>query len=428
MTELGGPIRPRAIGLRRAGLEVLAVGVPAGAVLLGAPGPFGFSVLAGLVGCALLPLRWVWAPLGVLGCLCGLVGGLGWPAALVALFGLGRRERRLRVVLPWLALCWVAAVVPVLVTQRLGWDDVVLTVAFVVLWSAAPAAVGLLIATRERLTTSLRELERARDDALVARERAARAAERARIGREIHDAVGHHATLIAVGAAALAASSDDPGVRESAEQLRTQAKRALAEMRAALGLMNGADEPSEGIGVAGLPDLVRRANVSGVRARLDVLGVAPADVPAAVGRAAYRLVQEALTNVARHAPGARVDVGLEWRRAELRVRVDNTPPAGRSGAPPSEGGTGLVGLAERLALVGGTLITQHAADGGYRVEGRLPLADCGDESPQLASDQRRWCAGGQPRTLSPGCGSAGPTARKGATGTWGAHEPVDHLL
>ena len=238
---------------------------------------------------------------------------------------------RLRVVLPWLGLCWVAAVVPVLVTQQLGWDDVVLTVAFVVLWSAAPAAVGLLIATRERLTTSLRELERARDDALVARERAARAAERARIGREIHDAVGHHATLIAVGAAALAASSDDPGVRETAEQLRTQAKRALVEMRAALGLMNGPRSRARGSGWQRLPDLVRRANVSGVRARLDVLGVPPADVPAAVGRAAYRLVQEALDQ--RGPARARGAGGRRPRVAPGRAAgPGGQRPAGRSAA------------------------------------------------------------------------------------------------
>jgi hypothetical protein len=137
VTALGGPIRPGGPGWRRAGLEVLAVGLPAGAVLLGAPGPFGFSVLAGLVGCALLPLRWLWPPLAVLGGLWGLAGGLGWPATLVALFGLGRRCGRVRLVLPWLALCWVAAVTPVLVTQQLAWNDVVLTVAFVVRRSGA---------------------------------------------------------------------------------------------------------------------------------------------------------------------------------------------------------------------------------------------------------------------------------------------------
>src|SRR5690606_36825696 len=198
------PIRvPEAV--RRVLVEATAVLLPASAVLLGVP-PFEWSVTAALVACALLPLRHLWPPLGLLGSLWALAGGLGWPPAIVALYPLGRRSRRVGPLVRWLALAVAASVSPVLLTQDLPIGRIVLTIAFAGLYAGAPAALGLLVSTRARLTESLRQLEQAREEALAASRDAARAQERARIGREIHDAVGHHATLIAVGAAAIAAS------------------------------------------------------------------------------------------------------------------------------------------------------------------------------------------------------------------------------
>ncbi|WP_214370349.1 sensor histidine kinase [Pseudonocardia sp. H11422] len=362
---------------RRVGLELLAVLVPAGAVLLGHP-PFGYSVAAGLVGCALLPLRHLWPPLGVLGVLWGLVGGLGWPPALVALYTLGRRSGRVSRTLPWVVPAGLAAVLPVLILQQLSWSDRVLTVAFAALCAGAPSAMGLLISTRERLTASLRELERAREVMLQARETAARAEERSRIGREIHDAVGHHATLIAVGAAALAASTTEPETREGAERLRLLAKRALAEMRAALGLMDG--RPDQPAGVADLPGLVARSRAAGMQADLVDVGTST-KLPPGLDRAVYRVVQESLTNAARHAPGAPVRVELHWRDAgELRVSVhnDQAPEGPRRRAPGGEGfgvgGAGLAGLSERVGAVGGELITGPGPDGGFTVRAVFPLS------------------------------------------------------
>ncbi|MFR9806866.1 sensor histidine kinase [Pseudonocardia sp. RS010] len=356
----GGP-------LWRLGVEVLAVGLPAVFVLLSAPGPYVWSVTAGLVGCALLPLRHVRPWLAVVGSLCAIGGGLGWPAQIVALFTLGRRTR-LGATVPWLVLVVLAAVVPVLYREVLTWQSVILTVVFAVLSAGSPLGFGLLTATRERLTASLRELQDARGAALAARESAARAEERARIGREVHDAVGHHATLIAVGAAALSASAEEERTREAADLLRTHAKEALAEMRSALGLVGPAPAVARGVG-----ELVDRARDTGLDVELAALGTGRT-LPVAPDQAIYRVVQEALTNAARHSPGSAVRVEIDWRATDrIRVEVVNGPARRPGRGSFGAGGAGLTGLAERVASVGGDLLCGPDA-GGFRVRAELPLA------------------------------------------------------
>jgi len=354
---------------RRALLELAVVLVPAGVVLLGVP-PFGWSVPSALVACALLPLRHVWPPLGLLGALWGLAGGLGWPPAIVALYTLGRRCRRIAELGPWLVLAVVVAVTPVLVLQDLPGNLVVLTIGFVGLYAGAPAVMGLLMSTRNRLTESLRQLERAREEALAASRDAARAQERARIGREIHDAVGHHATLIAVGAAAIAASTGEEETRRGAEQLRGLAKRALAEMRAALGLLDGTEHAA---GLTEITALVAGSRAAGVAVEREDEGE-PVEVAPGTGRAVYRVVQESLTNAARHAAGARVRVRLRWRPTELLVEVRNDRPAGpRWRHAEAGGGAGLLGLTERVTAAGGELAAGRQADGGFAVRATFPL-------------------------------------------------------
>jgi signal transduction histidine kinase len=354
--------------LRRVLVESAAVVLPAIAVLLGVP-PFDWSVTPALVACALLPLRHLWPPLGLLGSFWALAGGLGWPPAIVALYTLGRRCRRVWTLAPWLVATVAVSVTPVLLTQDLDSGRIVLTIAFVFLYAGAPAALGLLVSTRASLTESLRQLERAREEALAASRDAARAQERARIGREIHDAVGHHATLIAVGAAAIAASTAEEETRRGAEQLRGLAKRALAEMRAALGLLD-ASEP-----VAGLSEisaLVAGSRAAGVDVDLDESGDA-VEVAPGTGRAAYRVVQESLTNAARHAAGARVSVLLRWRPTELVVEVRNGPASAAPRHPDTGGGAGLTGLAERVTAAGGELTARPQPDGGFAVRAAFPL-------------------------------------------------------
>jgi signal transduction histidine kinase len=354
--------------LRRALVELAAVVLPAIAVLLGVP-PFEWSVAPALVACALLPLRHLWPPLGLLGSFWALAGGLGWPPAIVALYTLGRRCRRVVTLVPWLVATVAVSITPVLLTQDLPVGRIVLMVAFVALYAGAPAALGLLVSTRARLTESLRQLERAREEALAASRDAARAQERARIGREIHDAVGHHATLIAVGAAAIAASTTEEETRRGAEQLRVLAKRALAEMRAALGLLDGSEH------VAGLTEitaLVAGSRAAGVAVEFEECG-GPVEVAPGTGRAVYRVVQESLTNAARHAAGAPVSVHLQWRPGELVVEVRNGPAPAAPRRPDAGGGAGLTGLTERVTAAGGCLTALPRPDGGFAVRATFPL-------------------------------------------------------
>lgn len=356
---------------RRAGLEAAAVLVPAVVVVIGQPA-FAWSVPAALIACALLPLRRLCAPLGVLGVLGGIAGGLGWAPALVALYTLGRRGGSVPRVLPWLALPVVAAVVPVFATQALTWQQSTLTVGFVMVNTGAAAVVGMLVGTRARLTESLVELDRARESALSARVDAARAEERARIGREIHDAVGHHITLIAVGAAALAASTAEDDTRRSAQQLRALARRSLGEVRSALGLAGGPvrEEAGEDAVVGDVGVLVTQWRDAGLSIDLAEDGVAVGICPI-VGRAAYRVVQESLTNAARHAPGADVRVVVECVPGRLAVFVANTAPLEVGDV--EGGGAGLAGLAERVGSAGGSLTAGPRPDGGFAVSAVFPL-------------------------------------------------------
>lgn len=358
-------------GSRAWWVQALGVAVPLAVVLLCQHGPFPWSLAAALIACAVLPLRYRWPWPVVLACVPALVGGLGWPPAMVSLYAVGRSTGRRLTTFPWAVLCCAAAVVPVFLTQRLRWPDMAMTVIAAGMYSLAPAVLGMLITTREQLVDSLRDLEVAREATLAAREEVARAAERDRIGREIHDAVGHHATMIAVGAAALAATSHDKQTRETAERLRVLAKRALAEMRAALGLLGADSELSSGI--AALPSLVTRARESGMNVEMMGERTLGDDLPLAVERTIYRVVQESLTNAAKHARSADVEVRLERWATELCVTVTNgRPPRPRMVTPPSHGGGGLAGLAERLGMMGGSLRARPTAKGGFQVQGRLP--------------------------------------------------------
>ncbi len=274
---------------------------------------------------------------------------------------MGRKEKSVPVQVLSVLLLTAASVVPSLLTESIPPGPLLLATAFAFVLSAAPTALGALITTRKDLTQALYETRRARAAELEAQETSARAAERARIAREIHDAVGHHATLIAVESAALAATAPNDSVRETALRLRALAKESLSEMRAALGLLNSdTSYPS-------LQELVDRARTAGVSVTLSETGDTP--LSPAVSRALFRVVQESLTNVTKHAPGATVTITVD-RTSPVRVTVVNGP----SDLPalPDGGGAGLHGLSERIRLAGGTLTTSYRADGGFSVTAVLP--------------------------------------------------------
>jgi signal transduction histidine kinase len=346
--------------------EVAVVGAALGCVLLSHPTGFPWSETAAIVACLALPLRLRWPWLAMLFCLWALSGELGLAPALVGLYRIGRTARSPWVTATWATVAVVAVEATVLTINPVAVPDAILSVGFSILWMLSPSALGMLVTTRQKLADSLADVKRARDAELTARTKQAKAEERARIGQEIHDAVGHHATLIAVEAAALSATTNEPETRVAAQRIRSQAKASLAEMRAALGLAN------ESTGdLADVPALVAQARESGMPITLNV-DEAPAVRPV-VGQAIFRIVREALTNAAKHAPGAPVHVTITTTDLELvaivRSGPTNTPPMPTS----DSSGQGLTGMADRATAAGGYLDVARGANGMFTVRARFPV-------------------------------------------------------
>ncbi|MET8091984.1 histidine kinase [Micromonospora sp. NPDC005220] len=196
--------------------------------------------------------------------------------------------------------------------------------------------------------------------------------ERARIAGEMHDSLGHDLSLIALRAAALEVAADlDDRHRAAAGELRASVSTATERLHEIIGVLR--DEAGASLRPSGetVVDLVDGAREAGMTVRLDA-APAVAELPAMTGHAAHRIVREALTNAARYAPGAPVDVRLtrDGNRVEVTV-VNDTASAGPLPAPPSQG-SGLLALAERVRLAGGTLDAGHRADGGFAVRAVLP--------------------------------------------------------
>jgi signal transduction histidine kinase len=245
----------------------------------------------------------------------------------------------------------------------------------VLLAALAPAAALTGIAQRAR-ADALRNDAARRAAAGDLLEHTARG-ERARIARELHDVVAHHISMIAVQAET--ARLTIPGMPAAGAQRLTAigdtARSALTEMRRLLGVLRedvDADTPERRPqpSLAQLNELLDQArDASGSAARL-ILSGAPVRLDPGVELAAYRIVQEALTNARRHAPGAAVDVELQYSSAALRLRIrDNGPGPPRAAAA---GGHGLSGMQERATAVGGQLQTGTSAGGGFVVQATLP--------------------------------------------------------
>lgn len=211
----------------------------------------------------------------------------------------------------------------------------------------------------------------------------ARLRERTRIAGDMHDSLGHELSLIAVRAAALeVAGGLDDAQRDAATQLRTSAAAATERLREIIGVLREDAAPVEPV-QGDLGELIARARASGL---LIDSTVDSELAPPMVARAAYRVVQEALTNVAKHAPGAAVTVRVTSTGAETSVRVVNArPPAGPLPGAAS-GHVGLIGLRERVRLVGGTL-QASPREGGFAVTATLPHdASPAEEIPETTGD------------------------------------------
>ncbi|GAA2161488.1 sensor histidine kinase [Actinomadura napierensis] len=238
---------------------------------------------------------------------------------------------------------------------------------------------GMLVRSRRQLIASMEDRARAAEEGQRLRVEEARLLERERIAREMHDVLAHRISLLAVHAGALEFRPDAPAdQRAAAGIIRQSAYEAMEDLREVIGVLRGdpggaeADRPQPAL--ADVPDLVRESSAAGARVVLDDRVPDPAKVPVRVGRHAYRIVQEGLTNARKHAPGARVRVTLDAPDGTaLTIEVVNPVPPGLPTPVLPGAGAGLVGLGERVALLGGTLEHGRTGDGGFRLHARLPL-------------------------------------------------------
>ncbi|XRQ15658.1 sensor histidine kinase [Actinomadura welshii] len=250
------------------------------------------------------------------------------------------------------------------------------TVVFALMY-ATLVTTGMLVRSRRMLIASLQERARAAETEQRLRVEEARLLERERIAREMHDVLAHRISLLAVHAGALEFRPDTPeDQREAAGVIRRSAYEAMEDLREVIGVLRddspGADPERPQPTLADVSGLVEESRRAGSRVTLEEHVPDPDRVPSRVGRHAYRVVQEGLTNARKHAPGARVEVRLD-AGTDLDIEIVNALPPGPPALAIPGAGAGLVGLAERVALLGGTLEHGRTGDGRFRLRARLPL-------------------------------------------------------
>jgi signal transduction histidine kinase len=303
------------------------------------------------------------------------------PAAF-ALFALCRARGNVRDTLPFALLTALALLVPwppgpVVLLEATG-PQLVEAIVYVVAFTVAPVAAGRMGTTKAELQAKLTELSHTKQREQELRSAQAVSAERTRIAREMHDVVAHAVSLIAVQAGALQVSSPDDTVRETAGQLRQLSVRTLTELRAMVGVLRttGGD-PLELTPQPTLADLPKLTDDAGFPVTLHLDGQLAngerQEVPAPVQRAAYRTVQEALTNVRKHAGGAPATVTVNRNTVALNVEIVNAAPTDPPAGQLPSGGHGLTGLRERASMLGGGMSAGRTSEGGFRLQASFPI-------------------------------------------------------
>ena len=335
------------------------------------------DVACGALACVSLWWRRRW-PLGVaLACLLLCTFSISATAAgLLALFSLAV-HRPFRPALLVAALWIPSALAFGLYSPTTDALSVVLVVTPLAL---AATAWGMYVRARRLLLLSLRERAlRAEADQHLHEDRA-RMAERARIAREMHDVLAHRISLLALHAGGLEVRPDLPPaeVRETAELLRSTARQALEELRSVIGVLreDPGDEqapPAPQPKLSDIRRLVEQTRRAGTKIDFEMQVENPDAVPSALGRDAYRIVQEALTNIGKHASDAVARVSVTGAPdGTLHISVRNRQPVHVATGPALPGsGAGLLGLQERVALTGGTLVHGPDGSGDFVVEAEL---------------------------------------------------------
>ncbi|OLF13830.1 hypothetical protein BLA60_01145 [Actinophytocola xinjiangensis] len=354
------------------GFAVLDAGQPDAA---GEPVWLSLLVAVAIAGPVAAGRRWPLPALGVavgataVSLLAGVMPpvAIGAPLAAVAvpLYQVGRVLPRRRSAV---ALAVSAGVIAgAVVVRRLvepsaeSWPDTVYGIGFGVVLLAAGWTLGLTARVRQAFA----------DRASAQAARQAVAEERLRIARELHDIVAHSMSLIAVkaGIGNHVATSHPEQAREALAVIESTSRGSLAEMRHLLGVLRSeVDGPvlAPAPGIAALPGLAARAADAGVTVSVEV---GDGEVPEAVGLSVYRIVQESVTNVVRHAAPARCRVRVEPTGEDVRVEITNDGPVVR---PRQHTGHGLIGMRERVAVYGGTFEAGPRPEGGFRVAATIP--------------------------------------------------------
>jgi signal transduction histidine kinase len=368
-----------------AGLPILvAAGFVAGSAVIagaGAVGPVGYGLL--IAGAAALLVRRKHPIAALAGTvipafaydLLDLPGGLCTIAVGVALFSVADAGH------PRAGIGAIVAVVGGFLAMGVvfGRGHVVdlITALWFAGWLVASLILGETTRSRraylEEVEQRALEAERSRED--EARRRAGE--ERIRIARELHDILAHRISMISVqsGVGAHLLDRDPDQARRALIAVNQASKEALRELRATLGLLREVDGPetrSPAPGLAQLEGVIASTTAAGVDVRLDVTGQ-PRDLPAGVDLAAYRIIQESLTNVIRHARAATARIAIAYRPADVVIQIDDDGlGVDERGEAPTEG-NGLLGMRERASALGGELEAGPQAAGGFRVLARLPI-------------------------------------------------------
>lgn len=335
---------------------------------------------------AILAVRWPWAGLGasvagavplmLLTASAAPVWPWPWPVTTLLTHCLTVFVLALRHPWYWAASLWSAGAMltvlaPAAIDHRAGAGAVANGVVLVSL-SGGVALVGVLV----RLwILSMVRMEQAERLSAAETGRRRELEERNRIARELHDVVAHSMSVITVQASTARYRQPglDPAVQQEFEEIAASSRRALGEMRGLLGILRGHDTaPTAPLpGLADVADLVESTRASGVAITYTGTDLA---VPDAVGLTAFRLVQEALSNALRHAPGSAVTVAITDDGHDLRVRVTNSAPE-RSDEPTPGARLGLAGIRERAHALGGTATAGPTADGGFELTANLPVTE-----------------------------------------------------